>query len=408
MPFMKRIYLDYAAATPIDTDVAKIMHKTEKEFFANPSALHKDGVEARKVLEEARSDIARLVGARAKEIVFVGSATEANSLAILGSAREARKKYGKDRVIVSAIEHPSGIECAGKLKEEGFKIDFLPVTREGIVDTKVLKNMLKPETALVSVIYANNEIGTVQPIREVAKVLRKFRKDTHLGVELPSGEEGGRFPLLHTDAAQAMNYLDVSVPRLGVDLMSWNSSKVYGPKGIGVLFVRDGVELEPLFFGGGQESGRRSGTEDLARIVGFFEAMKKAREMSEKESKRLTGLRDLFIQKVHEAIPEAILNGSESERLPNNVNFSFLEKDAEEIVLRLDASGIAASTRSACASGPGSDEGDGGSYVVRALGEAQEGEVYPYSSVRFSLGRGTTKKNIDETAMALKTIIEKF
>lgn len=401
----KRMYFDHSAATPIDIEVLKAMSKIERDVFANASAIHKDGAQAKKILETARADIAGCVGARAKEIVFTGSGTEANNLALLGSARFARKKYGKDHIILSKLEHPSIIECGERLKKEGFSLEYLGVSKEGMVDMKSLKALLRPKTALVSVIYANNEIGAVQPLREVAKILRKSRKKSN---DASSQDENDIFPLLHTDACQAMNYLDVNVLRLGVDLMSWNSSKIYGPKGVGALFVSDKVELEPIIYGGGQENGFRSGTEDLARIVGFSEAMKKTREISEKESVRLTKLRDFFIDRVRKEIPKAILNGSSEKRLPNNVNFSFLAneegqpgKDAEEVVLRLDAMGISTSTRSACSS-----MAEGGSYVVRALGEKEGNTVYPYSSVRFSLGRETSKADLCETIKALKKIFE--
>ncbi|HET8575155.1 MAG TPA: cysteine desulfurase family protein [Candidatus Paceibacterota bacterium] len=421
---MKRIYLDHAAATPVDAGVLEKMHRLEREIFANPSALYREGLEARKVVETARREIAEQIAAHADEIIFAGSGTEANNLALLGLAQEAQKGRRKNHVLVSAVEHPSVLECAAQLRSYGFTVEFLPVSSAGVVEVKALKEMLRPETLFVSVMYANNEIGTVEPIKEIAKILRKFRKD-----------QKSNFPYLHTDACQATNYLDMNVQRLGVDLMTWNSPKIYGPKGAAALFKKRGIKIAPIVHGGGQEHGLRSATEDTARIFGFAEAMKLTGEKKEAESARLAELRDFFIQAVEKEISCAVLNGSRPEtvsagqtvssqndtkRLPNNVNFSFLGHDAEEIVLRLDAKGIAVSARSACASLSDGEDELGGSYVVRALGQATVSdeklanpgdktiEDRAFSSVRFTLGRGTTKADIEITIKVLKEIMERF
>ncbi|MFA5831598.1 MAG: cysteine desulfurase family protein [Candidatus Paceibacterota bacterium] len=387
MKSKKRIYLDHAATTPIDSRVLSAMQKTAKEIFGNPSSIHKEGVEAKKVISEARKDIAARIGANPDEIIFTGGGTESNNLAIFGAANilDIRcPEYKRKHIIVSSIEHPSVLLCARELEKRGAEVTFLSVGNNGIVFAKSVAEAIRENTVLVSVMYANNEIGTIQPIAEIAKVIRHAKHK----------------PLFHTDACQATNYLDMNVLRLGVDLMTFNASKMYGPKGVGALYVKRGVPLSPLVFGGGQEKGMRSGTENVSGIAGFAEAMKLAETMKEKESARLLKLRDFFIKEILKKMPNAVLNGSAKNRLPNNVNFSFPGLDGEELVIQLDARGIAASTGSACAN----IAHDGKvSHVLKAIGADND---IARGGVRFTLGRGTTKEDMKRTAKELSDIVK--
>ena len=380
MKLKKRIYLDNAATTPIDKRVLSVIRKISTESYGNPSSLHKEGVEAKKILSEARKDIAEIIGANPDEIVFTSGGTESNNLAIFGTVRDPKKSH----IIVSSIEHASIIECVKELEKRGAEVTYLPVNGDGVVSSKDIKEAIKENTVLVSIMYANNEIGTIQPIVEIAKAIRHSKSR----------------PIFHTDACQATNYLDMKVLHLGVDLMTFNASKIYGPKGVGALFVRKGIKLSPLIFGGGQEKGIRSGTENVASLKGFAEAMKITEEMKEKESARLTKLRDFFIAEAMEKIPNSVLNGSAENRLPNNVNISIPKTDAEELVIILDARGIACSTGSACAN----ISADGKvSHVVEALGFGRDRAA---SSLRFTLGRETTKEDIIFIANELSKILK--
>jgi len=391
----KRIYLDYAAGTPLDRRVFSVMQPYFSTTQGNPSAIYKEGVEAKKAVEVARSEIARMLGAHSDEIIFTGSGTEANNLAVFGIARAARADgVEKPHFITSAIEHPSVLNACRALEKAGeIEVTFLQVDQGGMVQLSELKQALRPETVFVSVMYANNEIGTIQPVKEIAAIIRRHRKNAKT--------ENSKFQVLfHIDACQAMNYLDVGPARFGADLLTFNASKIYGPKGIGVLYKRRDVGLVPLIYGGEQEHGLRSGTENIAAIVGIAKALNIARAHREKESMRQTKLRDYFLGRVKEKFPETIINGSMDARLPNNVNVSFPDIESQLMIIELDAKGIAASAKSACAS----DEEDA-SYVVAALG----GEKWrSENSVRFSLGRYTTKKDIDATVEALLEIAQKY
>ncbi len=375
----KRIYLDHAAATPLDKGVLSVMQKIGSESYGNPSSLYKEGVEAKKSLLEIRKDIAETIGANPDEIIFTGGGTESNNLALFGIVQDPKKSH----LVVSSVEHASVLECARELEKRGAEVTYLPVDKDGLVSLKDLKEAIKENTVLVSVMYANNEIGTIQPISEIAKIIRHSKSK----------------PLFHTDACQAANYLDMNVLRLGVDLMTFNASKIYGPKGVGALFVKRGIKISPILFGGGQEKGTRSGTENVAGLKGFAEAMKVAEQMKEKESARLAKLRDFFIQEILSEIPGAILNGSAEKRLPNNVNISIPGTDAEELVIQLDARGISCSTGSACA-----NIGHDGkvSHVIEALGFGRERAA---SSLRFTLGRDTKKEDLIFTVNELSKFV---
>jgi cysteine desulfurase len=401
---MKRIYLDYAAATPVDPRVKEAMEPFWSENFGNPGGLYREGVLAKRAVEEARKKIARELGAREDEIIFTASGTESCNLAILGVAREYRAN-GK-HIITSKIEHHAVLRPLELLEKEGFsalggpasgwEVTYLEVGKDGIVNPEDLKKSLRPETVLVSVMYVNNEIGTIQPIREIAKIIkdyksRRFSRD-------PDPKASG-LPFFHTDACQAVGYLDLNVTSLGVDLMSFSGYKFYGPKGIGLLYKSRNIMLKPPIVGGEQELGLRPGTEAMALIVGVSRAFELS-SSNEEENKRLSGLRDYFIDRIRKEIPDSILNGDPKKRIPANVNFSFRGIDNEELVLRLDAEGIAVATGSACRR-----NSIGSSHVILALGREPE---YALGTIRFSFGRDTDKESLDYTIDKLKEIVAKL
>lgn len=382
---MKRIYLDHAAATPVCAGALRVMTTTAKKFPGNPSGIHMEGREARATLEAARAEVATLLSAHADEIVFTSGATEANNLAIFGVVRYA-KAHGikKSHVIVSAIEHPSVLEAVRALESEGVRVDYLSVDSRGLVNPKELRKLITPDTVLVSVMYANNEIGTIEPIIDIAKEIRHARK-----------MNGSAYPYFHTDGAQAANYLDLGVHRLGVDLMTLSSGKVYGPRGTGVLFVKRGVKLFPIMYGGEHEDGRRPGTESVALAVGFATALTEARKMSVKESARVQELRDMLAEKILKKIPGVIANSSPECCLPNILNLSVEGVEGDALVLYLDATGIAVSGKSSCKSADSSP-----SHVIMAIGGSAKA-----GAIRFSLGRETTREDIVRVVDELPGIV---
>lgn len=387
---MNRIYLDHAATTPMDPRVREAMLPYFTERFGNPSALYTLGREAKDALADSREKIATLLGAHSDEIIFCGSGTESDNLAVLGAARQHAAK-GK-HVIISAIEHHAVLYIGDQLKKEGFTVTVLPVTADGLVEPQVLKAALTPETTVISIMMANNEIGTIQPIRELAKVVRDFKKE--------NGRGPLEAPFFHTDACQAAGFLDLNVATLGVDLLTINGSKIYGPKGVGALFVRRGLKLQPLVFGGGQEMRLRSGTENVPLIVGFAEALRLVVEDREAEVARLTVLRDRLIAAIMEGIPKVVLNGHPTTRLPNNVNVSILDIEGEALLLYLDEEGISAATGSACDSASLDP-----SHVILSIGRPYE---FAHSSMRFTLGKSTTQEDIDRLLEVLPPIVEKL
>lgn len=381
---MKRIYLDNASATPVSNTALKAVLETAKKFPGNPSGIHKEGRLARASLELARASVADVLSARPDEIVFTSGATEANNLAITGVLRVCG--IARPRIIVSAIEHASVLELAHTLKSAGLQVDYLPVDSRGLVNTKELRKLITPDTVLVSVMYANNEIGTIEPITDIAKEIRHARK-----------VNGGVYPYFHTDAAQTGNYLDMNVLRLGVDLMTLSSGKTYGPRGIGALFVKRGVNLLSQMYGGEHEGGRRPGTEAVPLAVGFATALAEAQKMSVEEGKRVKKLRDSLSSKILKKISGTSINGDLEHSLPNILNISFDGVESEALVLYLDATGIAVSGRSACKSSEG-----GPSHVILAIGKANEGES---GSIRFSLGRETKNEDITRVADELIRLV---
>jgi len=390
----KRIYLDYAATT---------------ERAGNPSSIHQEGVKAKKMLDEARRKTAAFFGARPEEIIFTSGGTESNNLAIFGAIGTGK------HAITTVIEHSSVLECFRELEKRGVKVDYLPVNSEGILELKTLAKALRPETALVSIGYVNGEIGVVQPIGKISKLLKttyskmalsgKLLADQplpHLAKSLPSTPFRNCEKLLfHCDASQAPLYLNCEKETLGADLITVDGHKIYGPLGAGALFVRKGVNLKPIMFGGGQENSLRPGTENLPAIVGLADALELAKKNREKESKRLATLRDFFISKIKKEIPEAVLNGPPSQgygvAMPNIVNFSFPDKEAEFLALQLDANGIAVATKSACL------KNERESYVVKALGGDSRRAS---SAIRFSFGKDTKKSDLEYTIKVLSNIMK--
>jgi cysteine desulfurase len=367
------------------------------EKFGNPSSITKLGVEARKVLEKCRLTVAEGLMRRPNEIVFTSGGTEANNLAIFGVVNDLEKngiKISDLHFITTNIEHSSVNECFKEVERRGGKVDYLKVRENGLVDLKELRKLLKPNTVFVSIGYANNEIGVIQPIRDIAKEIRHSRK-TNIVLE----KEIYEYPYFHTDASQAGLYLDLNVNQLGVDLMTLDAQKINGPKGVGTLFVKAGVNLAPIIFGGGQEKDLRSGTENIPLIVGMAKALVIASEAKQSRSKKVKAVRDYFWTKIQKKIPEAVLNGDLENRLPNNLNFSIPNIDPEFTVLCLDEEGIVCSTKSAC------DHDEDESFVVRALGKSTE---LVRSAIRFSLSESITKKDIDFVVEKLYNLLHGY
>ncbi len=383
---MKEVYLDYAAATPLDRRVKRAMEPYWTEEYGNPSSIHGRGKKAHAAVAEARRLIAHILGCASDEIIFTSGATEADNLAVRGvmGARSQVKGDARGHIVVSKIEHEAILRIAEALEKEGHEITYLAVDEHGIAAPAAVTSALRPDTAFVSIGYANHEIGTIQPIAEISKVVRAHRK------------ERSPFPVFHIDGSHAAGFLTLDIRKLGVDLMTLSSGKVYGPKGVGCLFVRRGTPLEPLIWGGGQERGVRSGTENVPGIIGFAAALELAEKKRTAESGRLIKLRDYFIAHLRSVFPEAALNGHPTMRLPQNINISIPGVDGEAVVIYLDAQGIRAATGSACAS-----LNTRQSHVIEALGKNAE---YTKGSLRFTLGKATTKKDVDYTIMVLKKI----
>jgi cysteine desulfurase len=397
----KVIYLDNAATTPVHKEVILAMRPYWADKFANPGSITKLGVIAKTAIENSRLSIAERLKARAQEIIFTSGGTEANNLAIFGLVNNLERrgvKISDSHFITTNIEHSSVLECFKELERRGAKVDYLLVNDKGLIDLNDLRKKLKPNTVLVSIGYANNEIGVMQPIKEIAKEIRHARK-LHQNSALVSD-----FPLFHTDASQAGLYCNLSLNELGVDMMTLDAQKIYGPKGVGILFLKTGVRISPIIFGGGQERGLRSGTENVPLIVGMAKALEIARSGYQSSvSIKIKKLRDYFWQKIKKEIPQAVLNGDLENRLPNNLNISIPGIDSEFTVLCLDEQGIVCSTRSACS------HDEDGSLVVHSLYKDKGllGEQLGKSTLRFSLGEDIAKKELDFVILKLKYIIEK-
>lgn len=384
----RNVYLDHGATTPLDPRVFEAMLPYLKEKYGNPSSFHSIGKQAKDDLDDARDTLARLLHVRPDEILFTSGGTESDNLGILGYAR-ANQKQGK-HLITSAIEHHAVLEAMIHLeKKEGFEVTYLSPNKEGLVHPDQVAAALRPDTILVSIMYANNEIGTIEPISSIGNVIQKYRQTT-----------GNAWPVFHTDACQATGFLDLNVEKLHVDMLTLNGSKMYGPKGVGLLYVKRGIKLQPLQFGGPQERALRPGTENIAGVIGMARALELVQTQKEQESKRLCELRDMLIDGVIAKIPKVRVNGDRIHRLPNNVNISFMDVEGEALLLYLDAAGIYASTGSACTSASLDP-----SHVILALGMPYE---VAHGSLRFTLGHSTTKEDIEYVLEKLPSLVEKL
>jgi cysteine desulfurase len=371
-----KVYMDYAATTPLDPRVLEVMKPYFYKVFGNTMSLHSSGREAKKALEDSREAVARFMNAKPEEVIFTGSATESDNFALKGIAF-ANKENGK-HIITSAIEHHAILESCKWLEKQGFEITYLHVDKYGLVDLESLKNSIRKDTILVSIMHANNEIGTIEPIEEIGKICR---------------ENGVYF---HTDAVQTFGKIPIDVKKMNIDLLSISAHKFYGPKGVGSLYVREGVDIEPLLHGGGHECGLRSSTVNVPGIVGMAEAVRLRKKEMNSEAKELTKLRDLLIKNVLK-IENSNLNGHQVKRLPNNANFWFAFIEGEALITQLDMHGIEASTGSACSS-----ESLEPSHVLLAIGlKHQEA----HGSLRLSLGRQSTKAEVNYVSKTLPKVV---
>ncbi|MDS1030019.1 cysteine desulfurase NifS [Bacillota bacterium LX-D] len=377
---MRKVYLDHSATTPVRPEVAEIVNTYLTTHFGNPSSIHSFGREAKKAVDIAREQVATFLGAKTDEIFFTSGGTEADNWAIVGSAY-ANKEKGK-HLITSSIEHHAVLDTFKSLEKQGFNVTYLPVNNEGLVQIEDFKAALTEDTILVSIMHVNNEVGTIQPIAEIGNITRE------------------RGIIFHTDAVQSVGKIPVDVNQLKVDLLSASSHKIYGPKGIGCLYIRKGVQLNPLLFGGGQERKRRPGTENVPGIAGFGKACELARVELGDEMSKLTSLRDKLIEGIMQKIPDIQLNGSKKDRIPNNVNISVKHIEGESLLLSLDMQGIAASSGSACTSGSLDP-----SHVLLAMGIPHE---IAHGSLRMTLGRENTEEDINYVLDVLPSIVERL
>ncbi len=372
--------MDHSATTPVAPDVLEAMLPYFGERFGNASSLHSYGLEAKEALEVSREKVARLLGAEPEEIVFTSGGTESDNLALKGIARRSKEK-GK-HIITSCVEHPAILETCQSLQKEGFEVTYLPVTSDGLVDLAALESAIRPDTILISIMHANNEIGTIQPLEEIGRIAAE--KDI----------------FLHTDAVQSVGKIAVDVNALGVDLLSISAHKLYGPKGVGALYVRKGTRLENIMQGGGHERGLRSGTENVAGIVGLARAADLAAESMAIEGPRLTQLRDRLATAVLDRVKDAWINGSMKRRLPGNLNFGFKYVEGESLLLYLDSKGIAVSTGSACSSHKLEP-----SHVLLSLGLKP---VECHGSLRITMGMSNTIEEVDFVAECITEAVDRF
>ena len=380
MSEMKRIYMDHSATTPVAPEVLEAMLPYFSEKFGNASSLHSFGLEAKEALEESREKVAGLLGAKPEEIIFTAGGTESDNLALKGIARK-NQKSGK-HIITTRVEHPAILECCRKLEKEGFEVTYLPVTKEGLVEIATLESAIRSDTILISVMHANNEVGTIQPLEEIGRLAAE--KDIYL----------------HTDAVQSVGKIPTDVNKLGVDLLSLSAHKLYGPKGVGALYIRNGTRLESIIQGGGHERGLRSGTENIAGIVGLARAADLAGETMTMEAERLTRLRDRLAELVLLKVKESWINGTMKMRLPGNLNFGFKYVEGESLLLFLDSIGISVSTGSACSSHKLEP-----SHVLLSLGLKPE---ECHGSLRITLGRSNTLEEVDYVALGIAETVERF
>ena len=377
---MRRIYLDHAATTPTHPEVVKAMLPYLTDAFGNPSSIHSYGQEAKGAIEEARTKVAELIGARSEEIIFTSGGTEADNFALKGVAYANEHKG--NHIITTPIEHHAVMEACKFLEKRGFRITYLPVDEHGLVDPQDVKKAITDKTILISVIHASNEVGTIEPISEIGKMAKE--------AEI----------YFHTDAVQTVGHIPVNVDELKVDLLSISAHKLYGPKGVGALYVRKGTRLVPLIQGGGQENRRRAGTENVPAIVGLGKAIELAGQTMNREAEQLSYLRDKLIEGLVERIDNIRLNGHPRKRLPNNVNVSVDFVEGESLLLNLDLEGICASTGSACSSSSLEP-----SHVLLALGLSPE---QAHGSLRFTFGRENTEKDMERVLEVLPGIVARL
>ncbi len=387
------IYFDNSATTPVDKRVSRAMRPFFEENFGNASSLHQPGLDARVAVDRSQKKVADFLGASKDEIFFTSGATESNNLAILGLVRDWQQKNKKNirpHIITSQIEHDAVLEPIHQLVKEGAEATFLPVGKNGVVDIRELKKAVKPNTILISVMYVNNEIGTIQPIAEIGQLIFRLNKSRKNRI------------FFHTDATQALNYCDCRTEILGVDLLSLSAHKIYGPKGIGALCVKRGTPLEPIIFGGHQQNSVRPGTYNVPGIVGLGRAVEilADHKENEKEKEKIKALRDQLIAQVKKNITGVIINGDQKKRVPGNANFIFDGVEGESVVLALSEKGIAVSTGSACSSGSLDP-----SHVLTAIGLSPE---KAHGSLRVTLGRFNTKNEIGIFVRELKAVIARL
>lgn len=372
------IYMDHSATSPVDPEVFKAMEPYFVDSYGNASTLYSLGREARKAMEEGRKMVASLIGANPDEVIFTSGGTESDNIAIKGIAYKLRNKG--NHIITSNIEHPAVDETCKYLEKNGFEVTYLPAGEDGIVKISDLENEITDKTILITIMHANNEIGTIQPIKEIGEIAQK--KGIHF----------------HTDAVQSVGKIPVDVNELNVDMLSLSGHKLYGPKGIGALYIKKGVRLEPILHGGGHEKGIRPGTENVAGVVGLGKACQIAEENLDQTAEYVTSIRDEIIEKVLSEVEQSYLNGNPTKRLPNNINFRFTGIEGESLVLHLDAKGIASSTGSACSSKKLEP-----SHVLMALGLK---EVDAHGSLRLTLGKENKKEEIDYVVKSIKDAVD--
>lgn len=389
------IYLDNSASTPIDKQVIDEMIPFLSTYYGNPSSLHSMGRYSMNGINKARQKIAKLIEAETNEIYFTSGGTESNNLAILGVLKYIKKNYpNSNEILISEIEHDSIIETINSISNKRWKIHMIPVSSDGIIDMEKFKEKLSSKTGLISIMLVNNEIGTIQPIKNLLKITKEINNKI----------------IFHSDAVQALGKIPINVKDLGIDLLSLSSHKIYGPKGVGVLFIKNKALIEPIIFGGGQERKLRSGTENVASIVGFGKAAEILHKSIENnhsnnnitdQNKKIKKLQTHMINAILKEIPGCKLNGSKKERIVNNVNISFKGINGEDLLIKLDENGIQASTGSACSS----NTKQKASHVLRALGLTYE-EIT--GSIRFSIGNQNTKDEIEFTINTLKKIVQEL
>lgn len=388
---MKQVYLDHASATPIDQSVLQKMYDYDRSFFANPSGLYNSSAQAKKKLDFERARLAQMLQSKPSEIYFTSGGTESDVLALRGVVAHYKKNNpGKiPHIIVSQIEHAAVLDTAKSLESEDVKVTYISPKKNGVVRALDIMDVITADTILVSLMYINNEIGTIQPVGTLGKLIREYR-----------AKNKSVYPLLHSDACQAVNYELITAPRLRADLISFNASKIYGPKGIGVLYVQKGTPIEPVITGGGQERGLRSGTESVSLVIGLVESFVMAQEKRVSEVTRLKEIQKEFFKKVQKNFPDIVVQGDQSLRSPNNISITVPNIESEELVIRLASKGIEVSSKSACSSVQ-----TDGSYVIMAIGGT---EKEARQTLRITTGRQTRHEDLEYFLQTLEQLLKDY